>query len=559
MGSASNMAVLHSSVLCIFILVSSVFSERQMLFLNPHEKQDYPRKNFHNPLSHSDMEFPLSPGNEIVPEISSDNNGGSYQFHGGDSSSDPLNNMSLEPPSVDCGYEVDGTMVTNGTIISPGFPDNYPEYLNCKWSIKATPGKKILASFSEFDVTASTDCSSDYVVIITGPSAEGGTSSKYCGKAVPSQIESIGEVLEIEFHSNQGDSCRGFSMDFSIVTKIVSCGDTSSDAQFEFISPMYPQAIANKTDQCDLKISHDCESPICQLRLDLLDFILGPPQSGDCNLDQFIVRANEPLPVLCGNNSGQHLYVDVRGRSETNLNLLTMPLFPKPVGVHNETDQSRVIIEWLHEVDFERRWKVMVTQIPCDCADSSLPDTEAPTGCLQYHTGISGQVSSFNFHGTIRNYEPCWNGTEPMCGENIWTGHLNNQDYSVCIKTEPGYCGVAYSQTGPQAFQLTGLEETNIPTPWNGENMCTEDYLYIPRGQHPQDLSMKYTVERYCGQVLGNQLASPVLSYSKPFLMRTKTDTVENQGGVALNNRGFELQYNQIPCSLDRANAASFA
>ena len=43
---------------------------------------------------------------------------------------------------------------------------------------------------------------------------------------------------------------------------------------------------------------------------------------GDCNGDQFIIRANEPLPVLCGNNSKQHLYVDVRGRKETNLNVL---------------------------------------------------------------------------------------------------------------------------------------------------------------------------------------------------------------------------------------------
>ena len=38
---------------------------------------------------------------------------------------------------------------------------------------------------------------------------------------------------------------------------------------------------------------------------------------------------------------GQHMYVDVRGRSETNLNILSMPIFPKPVGVHNETDSSR--------------------------------------------------------------------------------------------------------------------------------------------------------------------------------------------------------------------------
>ena len=45
--------------------------------------------------------------------------------------------------------------------------------------------------------------------------------------------------------------------------------------------------------------------------------------------------------MLCGDNSGQHMYVDVRGRSETNLNILSMPVFPKPVGVHNETNSSR--------------------------------------------------------------------------------------------------------------------------------------------------------------------------------------------------------------------------
>ena len=91
--------------------------------------------------------------------------------------------------------------------MSPGYPDNYPAYLACKWRIQAAPGKKILAAFSEFDVTANTDCNSDYVVINTGED-----SSKYCGKSVPAEIESVGEVLEIEFHTNQGDSCRGESL-----------------------------------------------------------------------------------------------------------------------------------------------------------------------------------------------------------------------------------------------------------------------------------------------------------------------------------------------------------
>ena len=47
-------------------------------------------------------------------------------------------------------------------------------------------------------------------------------------------------------------------------------------------------------------MSHDCETPICQLRLDLIDFELMSPVAGNCDSDQFIIRANEPLPILCG-------------------------------------------------------------------------------------------------------------------------------------------------------------------------------------------------------------------------------------------------------------------
>ena len=162
----------------------------------------------------------------------------------------------------------------------------------------------------------------------------------------------------------------------------------------------------------------------------------GPPSSGDCNDDQFLVRANEPLPVLCGNNSGQHLYVDVRGRSETNLNLLTMPILPKPVGVHNETDASRTIVEWLHEVSPDRGWKMLVTQLPCDCSHTSLSEPTAPTGCLQYYKGISGKISSFNYHGTVRNYEPCWNGTEESCGES-GTVQTHPSSFSLSNSIQP--------------------------------------------------------------------------------------------------------------------------
>ena len=50
-----------------------------------------------------------------------------------------------------------------------------------------------------------------------------------------------------------------------IPIKVVSCGSKTSDVQFEFLSPLYPDMLPNKTAQCDLTVSHNCESPICQV------------------------------------------------------------------------------------------------------------------------------------------------------------------------------------------------------------------------------------------------------------------------------------------------------
>ena len=70
---------------------------------------------------------------------------------------------------------------------------------------------------------------------------------------------------------------------------------------------------------------------------------------------------------------------------------------------------------------------------------------------------------------------------------------------------------------------------------------------------------MRRFVCRYCGQVLGNKLAGPILSFSKPFVVRTKTDSAEPHGGVAINNRGYRLTYKQIPGSVERHNTAAFS
>ena len=73
-----------------------------------------------------------------------------------------------------------------------------------------------------------------------------------------------------------------------------------------------------------------------------------------------------------------------------------------------------------------------------------------------------------------------------------------------------------------------------------------------------KDYSIRYPVERYCGSKLGNRIPGSIVSYTKPLIMRVKTDDKEMESGVAINDRGFNLNYFQIPCSASKRNAVNF-
>ena len=391
------------------------------------------------------------------------------------------------------------------------------------------------------------------------------------------------EISRSKSIEERADDSGSFTFHYWLETNTATCGDQAQESQFLFHSLNYPSAIPNVTSNCGLKIEHDCASPVCQLRLDLLEFELSQPDSGDCNRDQFIMRADEPLPVLCGKNTKQHLFIDVRGRKETDINVLTTPLYPRPVGRSSAADENsggssetEDIMDWLYELTMERKWKIRVTQIPCDCHDrQNVPEMEpAPAGCLQHYRGIVGAISSFNYDGIIRNLEPCHAGinNEINCNETIFTGHLNNLDYTICIAGETGYCGVAYTPKKEfdvgsgllsSGFQMDGTaNERRHPDlefpPKFGESQCKEDYIQIPRGHHPEDVGVRYPSERYCGVKFGNRVEGSVISNARPMIVRVKMDEQENGSGVAINDRGFSLNYQQIPCTASKADAVNF-
>ena len=69
---------------------------------------------------------------------------------------------------------------------------------------------------------------------------------------------------------------------------------------------------------------------------------------------------------------------------------------------------------------FSRSFSIKVTQLDC----YSL--SKASDGCLQYYTGVSGQMWSFNYSDA--------SGLQ-----------LSNADYSICVRMERNFCGIQYS------------------------------------------------------------------------------------------------------------------
>ena len=105
---------------------------------------------------------------------------------------------------------------------------------------------------------------------------------------------------------------------------------------------------------------------------------------------------------------------------------------------------------------FARSFSVKVSQIECNSLAKGATSFQliqftltnaASSGCLQYFTGVSGQMFSFNYLDA--------------------TGlQLSDTDYTMCVRMERNFCGIQYtacadSNNSPaQSFSITGGSPT---------------------------------------------------------------------------------------------------
>ncbi|EFX72229.1 hypothetical protein DAPPUDRAFT_254734 [Daphnia pulex] len=128
--------------------------------------------------------------------------------------------------------------------------------------------------------------------------------------------------------------------------------------------------------------------------LDFVSFNTAQPTAGTCTDTFQVGGATTVAPIICGDNTGQHMYLDLPSSALTPSNVQLMFSFGA--------------------VTASRSWNIKIAMLPCGA--SYL----APVDCLQYFTDPTGRVTSFNWQDVAVSA----------------TRQLNNQHYNICFRTE---------------------------------------------------------------------------------------------------------------------------
>ncbi|KAL3183554.1 hypothetical protein MRX96_033662 [Rhipicephalus microplus] len=287
------------------------------------------------------------------------------------------------------------------------------------------------------------------------------------------------------------------------VSSAVSCGGSIRSNNTAFRNPEFPGEF-RQSGLCSAEVLFGRE--VCQLRLDFVHFSLaGPrvngPRAGLCDDDVFTVATNLgsiPYPTLCGENAGQHMYIDV---SEATRAVLS-------VNIGGEAPQGR-------------KWHIRVSFIHC------LSPQKAPASCLQYFPEPQGEFNSFN-------YIPGAPKQQLIAG----------LKYSICFRRQLGLCQINFTPaTTNELFQMG-----NGIGPLTGARNCEDAYLFVPSGSN-RALLEDTTSDRFCGNGFpGGSVSSDV----QPFAVSVVTSkprgstsgvgagfaTRSFDGGVAVSHDG---------------------
>ncbi len=292
----------------------------------------------------------------------------------------------------------------------------------------------------------------------------------------------------------EGNCAAGFGV--CCTFSYSACGSTISQNISYITNPNYPTAYTvTSAASCSYSIK-PLNTDICQLRLDFDAFNLASATADGACVDTLAITTSSgrTYPNFCGINTGQHIYLDT-GRDTASQTLAFT--------VAANTGSAL--------------YKIKVSQIECYASYA------APPGCLQYYTGRSGQVKSFNrANGKM----------------------LYNLNYNACVRREPGTCGISWSVTDTTEYApLATFKLNNAAIAVIGTSATAlTAYIGIPQSYG----------ELYSGAVFSNQLTDGV-----PGVVTSNGVNYElnvfSTNAAQTNADGFDMTYNQEACSSSAA------
>jgi len=232
-----------------------------------------------------------------------------------------------------------------------------------------------------------------------------------------------------------------------------------------------------------------------------------------CIDDQFSVTSpgNAAPPVICGTNTGDHMYVNVETGSTC----------------------SDMVFSLSSSSTVQRSWAIKITQYSCDYIN------KAPEGCLQWFFGsTTGTIQSFN-----------WANKQ----------HLADQNQNICVRRESNTCQICYTQSSDDDFKISGMAAMAVVACGYGTDGLGTDYdqLIIPAPSKLADGANIANDNAFCGAFLADAAGgddATVCSKRLPFMVRFVTDgfefDMESLIGTAGmdNNQGFSVDYKLNSC-----------
>merc|ERR1712203_863338 len=347
----------------------------------------------------------------------------------------------------------------------------------------------------------------------------------------------------------------------------LACGATTSE-NCTYLTLAATASVAGNA--CTYTIC-PASSTISRIRLDLTMFNIAAPFGlltdgtvaaadsstttgavGQCTMDTFqVTGSGGASPVICGTNDGQHMIVDTDGAA-----CVTAAF---SFGLDTATRNYRI-----HAIQYDR-----------------LNEMGGPAGCLQFFTGATGTVNTFNWKTVTTST------------------HLANQDYDVCIRRMADRCTICWSPiikgqtaatTARGTFGLSNGATAAAITPMASlGTQCvadsiaasadSNDYIIIPNGVAATAATAATAVgtavvaqgaDKFCGRYFSaaaNGVAdATICSRVTPFKISVFTDGAEAVKGTAAlkmskdneasagvastptGTMGFSLGFSQIAC-----------